>query len=75
MTKKKRVLYIDTNTAYNKYEAFNIVTDDRDSIYAPSIEELAPVEKGQVFISEEWVRKIIQEELDKRLSGDLQRDE
>jgi hypothetical protein len=88
MTKeKKKALDSDTDITYLKllkflheskskeYETFNVVTDDGDSIYAPHhIEELDAVEKGQVFYSEDLVRKIIQE-LEKRLNGDLQRDE
>jgi hypothetical protein len=84
MTKeKKKALDSDTDIVYKflhqskskGYEAFNVVTDDGDSIYAPHhIEELDAVKKGQVFYSEDLVRQIIQE-LEKRLNGDLQRDE
>ena len=49
----------------NGYKTFNVVTDDNDSIYPLSFEELATCE-DQVF-SEDKIEELAQRELGKRL--------
>lgn len=76
---KKKVLDNDTNiletkrkkshsvTSNKKYESFNIVSETGDSIYsATQIEELKQEGGEQVYISLSGIRKIVNEELDKR---------
>ncbi len=85
MTKeKKKALDFDTDIIYpkllkflyesksNRYKTFNVVTDDNDSIYPLSFEELATCE-GQVFFSEDKIEEIVQRKLGKRL-GTIQQE-
>ena len=55
-----------------QYESLNVVSDNGDSIYSPVLEEL--FQGGQMYVSEDKIRDIVNEELDKRL-GMLQEDE
>lgn len=50
------------------YELFNVVSENGDSIYSLPFEELPTVEErgGQVYISLSEIRKIVNEELDKK---------
>jgi len=50
------------------FEPFNVVAEVGDSIYTIPINECIG---GQVYISEDKVRDIINEELDKRLGSSL----
>lgn len=59
------------NNKKKKYEVWNYVPEDRDSILELPIEEVIG---GQVFVSEEKIRDIVNEELDKRL-GMFRKDE
>ena len=54
-----------------KYEVENHISDNQDSIYALPIDE---VKGGQVYVSEDKIRDIVKEELNKRL-GVHQEDE
>jgi hypothetical protein len=58
------MLSITNNNKKIKYEDWNIVSNDGDSIYALPIEQL---EGGQIYVSEDKIRDIVNEELDKRL--------
>ena len=55
---------ITNNNKKGKYEDLNFVSNDGDSIYALPIEQL---QGRQVYISEDTIRDIVKEELDKRL--------
>ena len=48
------------------YESFNVVSETGDSIYSPTIKE-----EDHVFVSVDSVRKIIDEELGKRLGPSI----
>jgi hypothetical protein len=52
-----------------RYEIFNIVTDNGDSIYYPTLEELATV-RGQILISEDKIEEIVNKIIDQRLRSD-----
>lgn len=53
-----------TNNKNNKkYEVVNHISDNGDSIYALPIEQ---VTGGQIYISEDKIRDIVQDELAKR---------
>jgi hypothetical protein len=59
-------------TRLKNYELFNVVSKNGDSIYSPHYEEFAILldndyEKGQVFVSEDKIREIVLQELNKRL--------
>ena len=54
----------NTNNKNKKYEVENHISDNQDSIYALPIDE---VKGGQVYVSEDKIRDIVKEELDKRL--------
>jgi hypothetical protein len=57
-----------TNKITKKYESFNVIPETRDSIYqATGIEELEKEYGGQIYISPFEIKKIVNEELDKRL--------
>jgi hypothetical protein len=43
---------------------FNVVAEDGDSIYSPPLEEL---KGGQIYVSEDKISDIVNEDLDKRL--------
>ena len=64
---KRRVhtemLSITNNNKKIKYEDLNFVLNDGDSIYALPIEQL---QGGQIYVSEDTIRDIVKEELDKR---------
>ena len=54
------------------FEPFNVVSETGDSIYpATQIEELEQEGGGQVYISLSGIRKIVNEELDKRLGSSI----
>jgi hypothetical protein len=59
------------NVSGNKYEEINIGSENGESIYSPPIDEL---KGGQVYVSEDKTRNIVNEVLDKRL-GVFQEDE
>ena len=58
------MLSITNNNKKIKYEDLNFVSNDTDSIYALPIEQLRG---GQIYVSEDKIRDIVKEELDKRL--------
>lgn len=61
-----------TNKNSKKFEPFNVVSETGDSIYpATQIEELEQEGGGQVYISLSEIRKIINEELDKRFGSSI----
>ena len=53
------------------YELFNIVSENGDSIYSLPNEDVMSEEKGQVYVSLSKIRKIVNEELDKRVGASL----
>lgn len=55
-----------------QYESINVVSKDGDSIYSPPLEEL--FQDGQIYVSKDKIRDIVNEEIDKKL-GMLQEDE
>ena len=60
--------YKKVNSNTKGYELFNVVADDGDSIYSPDFEEIDGLPLGgQMYISENKIRDIVNEELDKRL--------
>ena len=66
-------------TRPKNYELYNIVSETRDSVYSPEYEEFSTLldddlGEGQVYVSEDKIRDIVKEELDKRL-GILQENE
>lgn len=56
----------------NNYEAFNVVAEDGNSIYYPPLGQ--ELKGGQIYVSEDKIRDIVNKVLDKRL-GVLQEDE
>ena len=52
-----------------QYESINVVSDDGDSIYSPPLEEL--FQDGQIYVSKDKIRNIVNEELDRRLGPSL----
>ena len=72
--KNKKILDFESSQKVNnntkKYELINVVSETGDSIYTiPSINRLACIvgEGEEIYISLLEIRKIINEELDKRL--------
>ena len=59
------------NVSDTKYEELNIRSENGESIYSPPIDEL---KGGQVYVSEDKIRNIVNKVLDKRL-GVFQEDE
>ena len=57
------MLSITNNNTKRKYEDLNFVSNDGDSIYALPIEQL---QGEQVYVFEDKIRDIVNEELDKR---------
>ena len=78
---KKITLYINdkiidfaqkVNNIIKKYETFNIVSENGDSIYSPTVEELTTViakERCQVFISEYKLEEIVNRIIAQRLGS------
>ena len=77
---KKKIFENDTNNIHNrfskksikkstkkKYEYLNIVSETRDSIYTVPMEESATIGEGQVYISLSEIKRIVNEELERRL--------
>ena len=58
-----KMLSNTNNNKKRKYEDLNFVSNDGDSIYALPIEQL---QREQVYVFEDKIRDIINEELDKR---------
>ena len=58
-----KMLSITNNNKKIKYEDLNFVSNDGDSIYALPIEQL---QGEQVYVSEDKIRDIVKEELNKR---------
>ena len=52
----------------NNLEPFNVVAEDGDSIYTIPINECIG---GQVYVSEDKIRDIVNEELDRRIGPSL----
>jgi hypothetical protein len=65
---KKENLTPETNI---EYELFNIVSENGDSIYSLPTDKIMEVGSGQVYISLSEIKKIVNEELDKRLGSSL----
>ena len=55
-----------TTVNTTKFELFNIVSETRDSIYTVPIEESATIGEGQVYVSLSEIKKIVNEELERR---------
>ena len=71
LSSSDELLTFTENVNNNNFEPINIIFEDGDSIYSPPIDEL---KSGQVYVSEDKVRDIVNEVLDKRL-GVFQEDE
>ncbi len=54
-----------------KYELYNVVPENGDSIYSPQYEEYSIFEKGQVFVSETVLEEYINRILDQRLGSSI----
>lgn len=56
------------NNKNKKYEVFNHKSDNGDSIYALPIDQ---VKGGQIYVSEDKIRDIVKEELEKRFGPSI----
>lgn len=56
------------NNNKKKYEVTNHISDDYDSIYALPIDEVVG---GQIYVSEDKIRDIVNEELDRRFGPSI----
>lgn len=82
---KNKILDIDTNTTSNnllkfpkkvtnknkpkKYESFIVVSETEDSIYSPQYEEIIKLDGGKIYVAEDEIREIVQDELAKYFNG------
>jgi hypothetical protein len=58
----------DNNNNKRKYEVENHISENGDSIHALPIKELTG---GQIYVSEDKIRDIVKEELDKRFGPSI----
>jgi hypothetical protein len=61
----------ETKIHYSKYESFNVVSENGDSIYSPEYEEFTTLDnisfRDQIFISETAIEEIVDRIIDQRL--------
>ena len=60
-----------TTVNTKKFELFNIVSETGDSIYTVPMEESATIGEGQIYVSLSEIKKIINEELERRLGPSI----
>jgi hypothetical protein len=65
------MLSITNNNKKRKHEDLNFVSNNRDSIYALPIEQL---QGEQIYVSEDKIRDIVNDELNKRLGPSIKKD-